>query len=77
MANDPATNIERILEQLRDMRADQKSLEQKLWGLVAAVFLLVVGYLFSQVQSLRGAPVAPSADGVGAAIDFVLSIFGM
>ena len=37
----------------REQRDHNKSIEQKLWGLIASVLLLVVGYLFAQVTEVR------------------------
>lgn len=57
MVNERDEWIKRELDELRD---SYRSLEQKLWGMVAAMFLLVVGYLFSQLQHI-GSPPPPAA----------------
>lgn len=63
-----------IKRELDDIKASYKSLEQKLWGLIAAVFLLVVGYLFGQLQDV-GAP-APAAPAASAFIAVIMRLFG-
>jgi hypothetical protein len=57
----------------REERKSRESLEQKLWGLVAATFLLVVGYLFQQLRAVQAPVPAPAA--IHLAWDLVLAIF--
>lgn len=66
-------NEEWIKRELDDVKGSLKSLEQKLWGLITAVFLLVVGYLFGQLQDVgASAPTAPAS----AFIAVLVRLFG-
>lgn len=60
-----ANEVDALRREFEDFRREErearKSLEQKLWGLVAAMFLLVAGYLFQQLQHVGGQVTAPPA----------------
>lgn len=41
----------------KEIRDSHKSLELKLWGVILAEFLIMVGYLISRIQAIQEAPV--------------------
>lgn len=62
--NPEAAPTWREFEDFREeCRHQYRALEQKLWGLVAAVFLLVVGYVIGQFNLHGGVPAAQHATG--------------
>lgn len=72
MSDRPAsqTDIDRVLA-----RVD--SLEQKLWGTVAAIFLLVVGFLISQITQASEAAVPSAQTGYVMGVEIARWVVGV
>ncbi|HZP93339.1 MAG TPA: hypothetical protein VFB20_10715 [Burkholderiales bacterium] len=60
-----------LREEMRQLRADLRALETRLWGVLVAVFLLMAGALVSQ---FRGVPHAPAA--AAEIVRFLLALIG-
>lgn len=59
-----------------EVRRSKHDLEQKLWGLVGAVFLLVIGYIFGQVTQDPSPIVDGAKSGAAAIVLMVYKHFG-